>query len=59
MDEIVYNNGQMVFGIGESTYQEVLDDFPNADYIGIITFNVTADPKKSSKIGRASCRERV
>ena len=50
VDEIVYNNGQMVFGIGESTYQEVLDDFPNADYIGIITFNVTADPKKSSTL---------
>lgn len=30
-----------MFGKGEYTYQRVIDDFPNAQFIGIITFNIS------------------
>ena len=33
-----------VFGENEYTYQCVLDDFKNAEFIGVITFNITTGP---------------
>lgn len=40
--------GQAVFGIGEFTYQKVLDDFSNASFIGIVTFNIS--PRENSHL---------
>ena len=41
MDEFEIKSGKFVAGIGEHTYQEVIDDFCNTDFIGIITFNIS------------------
>lgn len=41
MKEYSINGGHAVFGIGEFTYQPVLDDFQNAKFIGIMTFNIS------------------
>ena len=42
------NDGQAVFGKNEYTYQCVLDDFKNANFIGIMTFNIS--PKRDSHL---------
>jgi DNA repair ATPase RecN len=39
-------DGKIVFGQNEFLYQEVLDDFDKADFIKILTFNIS--PKKDS-----------
>jgi len=41
MKEYSINGGHAVFGKGEFTYQPVLDDFQNAKFIGIMTFNIS------------------
>lgn len=39
--DILVNESRMVFGKNEFTYQCVLDDFKNAEFIGVITFNIS------------------
>lgn len=39
-------DGKIVFGQNEFLYQEVLDDFAKADFIKILTFNIST--KKDS-----------
>ena len=39
---ILINDSRAVFGKNEFTYQCVLDDFKNAKFIGIMTFNISA-----------------
>ena len=41
MEEYSINSGYAVFGKDEFTYQPVLDDFQNAKFIGIMTFNIS------------------
>lgn len=41
MDEYSFREGRFVSGIGDHTYQEVIDDFDNTDFIGIISFNIS------------------
>lgn len=41
MSNICVNGCQAVFGKDEFTYQCVLDDFKNAKFIGIMTFNIS------------------
>lgn len=41
MKSFSINAGQAVFGKNEYTYQCVLDDFQNANFIGIMTFNIS------------------
>lgn len=41
MDNYTFQNGIFVAGIGEHTYQEVIEDFQNTKFIGIITFNIS------------------
>lgn len=41
MDNYTLQNGNFVTGIGEHTYQEVIEDFQNTKFIGIITFNIS------------------
>lgn len=43
MEKYDFSSGQFVIGQDEYTYQEVLDDFEKADFIGILTYNITAD----------------
>lgn len=45
---ISINDSRAVFGKNEFTYQCVLDDFKNAKFIGIMTFNIS--PKKDSHL---------
>lgn len=51
METISIKNCQAVFGKGEFTYQQVLDDFLNTKFIGVITFNIT--PKTNSRLLQA------
>ena len=46
--EFPISEGQAVFGKGEFTYQKVLDDFLNASFIGIMTFNIS--PRENSHL---------
>lgn len=46
MKNISISDGQAVFGNNEFTYKCVLDDFKNAEFIGIMTFNIS--PKANS-----------
>ncbi len=39
---ISFNNGEFVLGSGELNYQAVLDDFPNAKQVRIMTYNISA-----------------
>lgn len=41
MDNFLINDGQAVFGNSEYTYQCVIDDFKNSDFIGIMTYNIS------------------
>lgn len=41
MDSFPIKEGRFVAGKGEHNYQEVIDDFKNAEYIGIVTFNIS------------------
>lgn len=41
MNNILINNCCSVFGKGDFTYQCVLDDFKNAKFIGIMTYNIS------------------
>ena len=41
MDNYTFQNGIFVAGIGEHTYQEVIEDFQNTKFIGVITFNIS------------------
>ena len=44
-------SGDVVFGKQDFTYQSVLDDFPNAKFVGILTFNISK--KTDSKLLQA------
>lgn len=58
LKEFETSNGKLVFGKGDFTYQCVLDDFSNAKFIGIITFNIS--PKLNSNLLAAlksACQE--
>lgn len=48
MKNISINDSRAVFGKNEFTYQCVLDDFKNAKFIGIMTFNIS--PKADSHL---------
>lgn len=48
MKSILINDSRAVFGKKEYTYQCVLDDFKNAKFIGIMTFNIS--PKEDSHL---------
>ncbi|NDO18966.1 hypothetical protein FMM68_04775 [Lachnospiraceae bacterium MD329] len=48
MKNISINDSRAVFGKSEFTYQCVLDDFKNAKFIGIMTFNIS--PKADSHL---------
>lgn len=48
MEILSVKTGQAVFGKNEYTYQCVVDDFKNANFIGIMTFNIS--PKKDSHL---------
>lgn len=48
MKSISINDSRAVFGKNEYTYQCVLDDFKNAKFIGIMTFNIS--PKEDSHL---------
>lgn len=48
MKSISINDSRAVFGKNEYTYQCVLDDFKNAEFIGIMTFNIS--PKADSHL---------
>ena len=48
MKNISINDGRVVFGKGELTYQCVLDNFKDAKFIGIMTFNIS--PKLDSHL---------
>ena len=41
MDSFPIKEGRFGAGKGEHNYQEVIDDFKNAEYIGIVTFNIS------------------
>lgn len=41
MDNFTFRDGHFVAGIGEHTYQEVIEDFDNTEFIGITTFNIS------------------
>lgn len=51
MKSIFINDSRAVFGKNELTYQCVLDDFQNAKFIGIMTFNIS--PKEDSHLLKA------
>ena len=58
LKEFETSSGKVVFGKGDFTYQCVLDDFSNAKFIGIITFNIS--PKSNSNLLAAlksACQE--
>lgn len=48
MDSISISNSCAVFGRNECIYQCVLDDFKNAQFIGIITYNIS--PRTDSEL---------
>lgn len=48
INKVSINNSHAVFGRNEYTYQCVLDDFKNAKFIGIMTFNIS--PRTDSKL---------
>lgn len=41
IDSFPIKEGKFVAGKGEHNYQEVIDDFAKAEYIGIVTFNIS------------------
>lgn len=41
MDSFPIKEGKFVVGKGEHNFQEVIEDFPNASFIGIVTFNIS------------------
>ena len=41
LDSFPIKDGKFVAGKGEHNYQEVIDDFKNASFIGIVTFNLS------------------
>ena len=41
MDSFPIKDGKFVAGKGEHNYKEVIDDFKNASFIGIVTFNLS------------------
>ena len=43
--ELPFSDGKFVFSDGELNYKEVLDDFPNAKIIRIITYNISKNEK--------------
>lgn len=49
--EIPISESEAVFGEGEYTYQRVIDNFPSAKYIAIVTFNIS--PKDDSELLKA------
>lgn len=51
VEKYLINGGYAVFGKGEFTYQSVLDDFQNAKFIGIMTFNIS--PRTDSALLRS------
>ena len=51
MESISIDDSQAVFGRNECLYQCVLDDFENADFIGIITYNISS--KSNSRLVNA------
>ena len=48
MENITTSESQAVFGQNEFTYQRVLDDFKNAKFIGIMTYNISS--KSNSRL---------
>ena len=58
LKNIDFKNGKLVFGEGEHTYQEVIDDFQNASEITIVTFNIskTKDGALLKKLSEACKR---
>lgn len=56
MDKLNFKLGQFVIGQDEYTYQEVLDDFENADFIGILTYNITSDGSILLDKLKAACK---
>lgn len=48
MKSILIDDTRAVFGKNEFGYQDVLDDFKNAKFIGVMTFNIS--PKKNSHL---------
>lgn len=42
MNKISVSNSYAVFGRGEYAYQRVVDDFANTNFIGILTYNISA-----------------
>ena len=48
IETIEISSGEAIFGKGEYTYQRVLDDFPNAKFIGVLTFNIS--PRANSSL---------
>ena len=46
--QIDFNGGRFVSGRGELNYQAVLDDFPKANIIRIITFNISRNQRQNS-----------
>ncbi|PFT36098.1 hypothetical protein [Bacillus cereus] len=35
-------NGELILSKDENSYEKVLNDFPNASYITIVTYNISA-----------------
>jgi ElaB/YqjD/DUF883 family membrane-anchored ribosome-binding protein len=46
--QIDFNGGRFVAGQGEFNYQAVLDDFPKANIIRIITFNISRNQRQDA-----------
>ena len=46
--QIDFNGGRFVSGQGELNYQPVLDNFPKAKIIRIITFNISKNQSKDA-----------
>lgn len=42
LNQFEISGGSAIYGKDEFTYQRVIDDFPNAKFIGIITFNISS-----------------
>lgn len=41
LEALSVTNGEVIFGKGEYIYKRVIDDFTNANYMGILTFNIS------------------
>lgn len=58
--EYSLSDAKFVFGRGEYCYREVLDDFANAEYINILTFNISEKNTRNmllKKLQKAGKRE--